>query len=196
MVLALPISLVRSVTRTPRVAASAVSSPFTGTQQVQDWGGEWWEYTIDFAVHRGADGRLMSAFLAGLRGPIGTFLFSDPSIDQTIAGTPVVAGAGQTGRTLDATGWPLSQAVMSAGDFIQVGTGATTRLHQVQEDVVSDGAGAASLSIWPALRSSPTDGAALVVTSPAVLLRVVGPVPINISRPDKYQFSLTARESL
>jgi hypothetical protein len=192
----LPVTLVRSVTRRLVTSVAVVASPFTGSQQVQDWGGEFWQYEIEFAVHRGRNGKLMSAFLASLGGPRGTFLFRDPTIEQTGLASPTVNGAGQTGNTLVTAGWPNNATVLQAGDFIQIGSGAMARLHQLTADAVSGPTGVATLSIVPRLRYAPANGSAVTVNSPAVLLRASAPVPVTITRPDRFSFTMSAVEAL
>jgi len=197
MVAELPLTLVASLERRLVTATAVATSPFTGTEEVQDWGGEWWDYGIELARLTQRDGRRMSAFLAALGGARGTFVFRDPSIRQpgsTLA--PLVAGAAQTGNMLATDGWPLSSTPLLAGDFFSLGADDQTRLHQLTADVVSDGSGAATLSFVPRLRTSPADGAALEIAAPAVLLRLAGPVPTRIGRVDTFLFTLTAREAL
>ena len=64
-----PTGIVRDADRTLAVAAAAVTSPFTGSQDIQDWDGEWWEYNIEVALRLGQkDGRSLSSFFAKLRG--------------------------------------------------------------------------------------------------------------------------------
>lgn len=189
-----PVALIRTLKRNLASSSAVLTSPFTGTQQVQDWGGRWWEYSFDIAILHGQQGRMLSAFLAALGGPVGTFLFSDPSIiNPTGIGAPAVNGAGQTGNILVTDGW--STAGLKAGDFFQLGADAQTRLYQITEDVVPAG-GAATIKFVPALRISPADNAPLVVAQPQVLLRLTGPAPADVSRFDKYEFSLTAREAI
>jgi hypothetical protein len=88
---------------------------------------------------------------------------------QSIAGSfgPLVNGASQTGSTLvidgaspSVTGWLL------AGDYIQLGSGASATLHKVLTDVNTDASGNAVLDIWPSLRASPADNAVVTLTSP------------------------------
>jgi hypothetical protein len=190
----LPISRVTNVTRTLQSAAVAVSSPFTGTQQAQDWGGRWWSYEIEFSVLQDADGRRLSAFFAALGGAVGAFTFRDPFIrNPANLGGPLVNGAGQTGTTLATDGW--GSRGMSAGDFFSIGSGASLRLHQLTADAVPV-AGAVTLQFVPALRASPADNAALNVVNPGVLLRASGPIPASIGLADVYRFSLQAREAL
>jgi len=82
MIPELPLTLVQSLERRLVSATAVATSPFTGSEQVQDWGGEWWEYGIEMARTAGRDGRKLSAFLAALGGPRGRFMFRDPTIRQ------------------------------------------------------------------------------------------------------------------
>jgi hypothetical protein len=117
-------------------------------------------------------------------------------VNQTIAGTPIVQGASQTGSSLVTDGWPVSATVMQAGDFFSLGSGADIRLYQVSADAVSNGSGVATLTFHPPLRSSPADDAALNVTNPGVVLRLTGSAPASIGLADFYQFTLSAREAI
>jgi hypothetical protein len=190
----LPVSLITRVTRTLQTAAGIDASPFTGTQKVQFWGGEWWAFEIEFAVTQGEAGRRLSAFFAALRGPVATFTFRDAFIRNPAAlGAPVVSGAGQTGGSLVTSGWGARG--MNAGDFFSLGAGAALRLYQLTADVVPSG-GAATLQFVPSLRASPADGAVLNVVNPGVLLRAQSAVPAGIELADMYRFSLSAREAL
>ncbi len=123
MIPELPLTLVQSLERRLVTATAVATSPFTGTEQVQDWGGEWWEYGIEMARTNGRDGRRLSAFLTALGGPRGRFLFRDPTIRQP--GIRVHArwsrAACQTGGTLNTTGWPASSTPLFAGDFFSLG---------------------------------------------------------------------------
>lgn len=190
----LPFTAVTNVTRTLRSAIGIATSPFTGSQQVQDWGGDWWEYEIEFAARQDAAGRALSAFFTQLRGAAETFIFRDPFIKNPQAlGTPLVNGANQTGNSLVTDGWGANG--LRAGDFIQLGTAGTTRMYQVTADVAPV-AGATTLPIVPRLRTSPADNEALNVVNPGVLLRLTSPVPTVIGLADIYKFSITAREVL
>lgn len=197
MIPELPLTLVTRLERRLVTATAVATSPFTGTEQVQDWGGEWWEYGIEFAQRPGRDGRRLSAFFAALGGMRGRFLFRDPSALQ--AGSfdaPVVAGGFQSGTTLMTEGWIPSQLALQVGDLISLGTDAATRLHQLTADVLPDYAGRATLELVPRLRASPADGDPIEIAAPAVLLRLTAPVPSLVTRADMFRFSLTAREAL
>jgi hypothetical protein len=82
----LPLTLVQALERRLVTATSLASSPFTGGEQVQDWGGEWWEYSLEMARTTGRDGRRLSAFFAALGGPRGRFLFRDLDLHRFCSG--------------------------------------------------------------------------------------------------------------
>jgi hypothetical protein len=190
----LPFTLVSGMTRRLEAASAVDASPFTGTQKVQFWGGEWWAYDLEFTTRQGPEARQLSAFFDALGGARGTFTFRDPTIrNPTGLGTPLVNGAGQTGNTLITNGWTGSGLL--AGDFFSLGTSTALRLYRMTADAVPS-AGAATLAFVPALRSSPADNAALNVVNPGVLLRPAGVIPTQIGRVDKHSFSLSAREAL
>lgn len=192
-----PTNLISEMSRRLASAVASATSPFTGTQQVQDWGGRWWEYQLDLKVMQGRDARELAAFLAALGGSAGTFLLDDQTLDQaSTPGTPLVNGASQTGTALVTDGWPVSQTVMLAGDFFSLGTDATTRFYQLTADVVSNGSGAATLAFVPALRTSPADNDPLEVVAPKVLLRLIEPAAVQISPADLYRCSISAREAI
>ena len=75
------------------------------------------------------------------------------------AGTPLVNGASQTGRSLVTDGWNASIAIFKAGDYLK--EAGSDKVYMVTADVSSDGSGDATISIEPALVSSPADGAAI-----------------------------------
>ena len=196
-VLSLPLHLVESLERRLVTSVTAATSGFTGSQQVQDWGGEWWEFTFEMALTRGRDARRLSAFFTALGGMRGQLLFRDPSAGRSdLLANPIVSGGGQTGNALVTSGWAPSSPALETGDFISLGSDTDTRLYQVTADAVANGSGTATLQITPRLRFSPLNGATLEVAAPAVLLRLTGPVPTRINRADNHRFSVTAREAL
>jgi hypothetical protein len=123
------------------------------------------------------------AFLLSLKGQYGTFLLNDPNCATprgsagSTPGTPVVKGAGQTGDELDIDGLPLSATgYLLAGDYIQLGSGASATLHKVLANVNSNGSGEATLDIWPSLRSSPADNATVTLSSAKGVFRLANNV--------------------
>lgn len=158
------------------VVASSMS-PFTGDVEVQQHDGQRWHATLNYPPLERADAERLISFLLKLDGMYGTFTMTPPGASAprgTAAGTPLVNGAGQSGTDLVTDGWNTSEAVLLEGDYLQLGTGLTARLHKVLDDVTSDGSGDATVSLWPRIKTSapPADNAAIVTSSPVGLFRL------------------------
>jgi len=160
-----------------RTVVGVNASPFTGQQQVYKHQGQWWEAEVSLPPMKRADAEQVIAFLLKMNGQYGTFLLGDkanPSTRGVGTGTPLVNGASQTGDELITDGWTISTTgILKAGDWIQLGSGSTTRLYKVLDDVNSDGSGNATINIFPNLRSSPDDDAVLTVSNTQGLWRLV-----------------------
>lgn len=154
-------------------------SPFTGEEQIQAHQGQWWMADVKAAVMNRANAAAVQAWLLSLNGKEKTILFGDPGgpsargSASTTPGSPVVSGGSQTGDSLAITGAATNATgYLLAGDYIQLGTGSSSHMHQVLEDVNTDGSGAATLTIWPDLRESPSNGAAVTVDDAKALMRL------------------------
>jgi hypothetical protein len=171
---------------------SRARNPWTLNLITQVFDGRMWAGSLALRSRNEAEGRALAAWLAALRRPgtnAGTFLLGDPAAPlalgsaRTTPGTPVVAGAGQTGEALNVSGLPLSASgYLLAGDYIQIGSGITSRLLMVLDNVNSDGAGLATINTWPGIRTAPSNGSALVVSSPKGLFispQAVGSWQVN-----------------
>lgn len=187
------------ITLRARSVVAAAQSPFTLSRQVQVFDGQRWEADIALpAFDRQAAGAV-EAFLLSLNGKQGTFLLGDPMRVAALGmatGTPLVKGAGQTGNALVTDGWTPSVAnILRAGDLIQLGSGATSRLHKVLSDVNSNGSGEAILTLWPSLRSSPADNAAVTIINCRGVFALADNMPEwEIGRNNLYGVSLSAVE--
>lgn len=176
-------------------------SPFTARQQVYKYTGQFWEADISLPPMKRADAEYWISFLLKLNGSYGTFLLGDPNgatARGVATGTPLVNGANQTGADLITDGWtPNTTGILKAGDYIQLGTGSTSLLHKVLDDVNSDGSGNATLTLWPDLRSAPSDNAAIVVSAPKGVFRLTaGQQSWDINEATFYGITFGAREAL
>ena len=195
---------VRSANFIARNVVGNTLSPFTLTQQVQKGQGQRWEADISLPLMKREDAEQWISFFVKLNGSYGTFLMGDPNAAtprgsaSTTAGTPVVNGASQTGDELDIDGLPVSTTgYLKAGDYIQLGTGATSKLYKVLDDVDTNASGEATLTIWPDLRSSPADDATVVVSGAKGLFRLSTNVSDwQINEAGFYQISFGAAEAL
>lgn len=95
------------------------------------------------------------------------------SVAVTRSNKVAVYGASQTGNELIVWGFGASLTDrLKAGDYIQLGTGASSTLHLVTVDADTDVSGKVALQIEPALRSSPANDATVTVTDPKCVMRL------------------------
>lgn len=160
---------IRDFRMIPAAVVGVWESPFTLSREIQDFGGDRWSCEFTLPAMRRATAEPWLATLLTLFGQKGTVLIGDPDARVprgTASGTPQVDGANQTGRNLATKGWTaLATNVLRAGDYIQLGTSTTTRLYKVLADASADAAGKATLSIFPRLRESPANSAAITTTA-------------------------------
>ena len=145
-------------------AVSTSQSPFTYKQQVVDFGGQRWEASVSIPSVRRDLAADWKAMLVGLRGPVGTFLLGDPDYvtprgDATFCS--VTGNAGNSAVTVTMLG------TLKAGDYIQLGSGSSAKLHQVLLDQTGNG----TLEIWPNLRKDYSAETA-VLNSPKGVFRL------------------------
>jgi hypothetical protein len=205
MAITFPLSLpTQSAIAKIRLSANEIvgisQSPFTAAQQVYKYPGQFWEADVTLPPMKRADAEYWVAFLLKLNGPFGTFLLGDPlgaTARGVATGTPLVNGGSQVGNELITDGWTVSQTgILRAGDYIQLGSGATAQLYKILDDVNSDGSGNATLTIWPSLRSSPSDNATIIVSSPKGVFRLTTPASWDIDEASIYGLTFGAREAL
>lgn len=146
------------------------------TQTVQK-PGTFWMLEAALAVRTRADGADVMAWLTELDGPAGRFHAGDPlggTPRGDISGsTPLVNGAAQTGKTLVTDGWNAGGSFLKNDYFaIDLPLGGRS-LHHLVADAVIDGGGNATLSFRPALRESPAENAALIISSATCSMRLI-----------------------
>lgn len=167
---------IRNITFRMSTRTALSESPFTFKQQVIAYAGRRWEVDVTLPPMKHADARQWLAWLAKLDGNINTFTLGDPlgaTARGSAGGTPLVAGAAQTGASLDVDGCTLSTTGwLLEGDYIQLGTGASARLYMVTADVNTDGAGAATIPIWPEITTAPADNASVIVSNTVAAFRL------------------------
>lgn len=137
---------IASITLRAVNAVTTSQSPFTYKQQVVDFGGQRWEASVSIpSVHRDKASEWV-AMLIALRGPVGTFLLGDPDYATPRGDASSVAVTGSAGAS---TVTVAMTGTLKAGDYIQLGSGSSARLHKVLVDQTGNG----TLEIWPSLRS-------------------------------------------
>lgn len=148
----------------------AFVSPFTGSVQTASRSGTRWRLVMTFNNLKGTDRRLMQAFVAKLDGQTHRFTVQDHShtFSGTIAGTPLVAGASQTGNSIDIDGLTSGDNI-KAGDLFSIGG----ELKMCTADA-SESTGAMTINFVPEIHNSPTDNSAVVYSTPTGTFMLMG----------------------
>jgi len=168
-------------------------SDWTGRRQTIASGRGWWECQLSLPPIVGtANVNAWRSFIAKSRGRANDFQIPvDPIAQSAATATPLVNGAGQTGRTLNTDGWPLSTTVLVAGQFVTI----NNQLLQLTENVTSNGSGVATLTFEPPIRTSPADNAAIQYKNPYCLMYFVEEPTLSVENGYVYSLSLNLRES-
>jgi hypothetical protein len=171
-------------------------SPFTGQQQIHDWTADFWDIEVSFDPMTREEAAPWIAFMAQLRGSIGTFRYGDiltATAQGSPGGTARVMGANQTGLELITDGWTISTAIFKKGDKIQI----DNSLYVITADVSSNGSGVATLDIWPQLRGH-GDNTVIVYSNAKGLFRLVqgSEVAEEIGRSGLWNLSFKAVEAI
>ena len=174
-------------------------SQFTLKSQVQVFSGQAWQLNVRLPRLTQTQANVWWSWLVCLRGAYGTFLAGNLTHCEpagAVGGTPLVMGADQTGEELFIDGCSASITDwLKAGDFIQLGSGSGATLHMVKEDVDTNGAGEATLSLWPFIRTAPADNSAIVTSDPVGVFSLMeGSVTRQRGRDGKYDISFSAME--
>lgn len=177
-----PVSIPTTGTRSIHIRQKSVvgvgQSPFTLEQQVQRHQGQVWMLDVTYGPLARTDAEALLAALMSLNGQEGTFLFGDSANKSprgVATGTPLVNGGSQSGEDLATDGWTASvTGILRAGDWIQIGTGSSSRLHKVLVDASSNGSGQATLTLWPRISpvAVPPDNAQITTTYPKSVFRL------------------------
>jgi hypothetical protein len=183
-----------------RSVVAVSESPFTLSQQVQEHPGQMWMAEVSLPPMQRADAQKWLSFLLSLKGRVGTFLLGDPVCKTprgSIAGTPLVNGAHSArSSTLSIKGLTAGTTLL-AGDYVQVGTASSSRLHKNLQDATASGAGVMTIDIWPNLRADLASNAAVTVTNTVGLFRLASnTVEWDVGEAQMYGLSFAAVEAL
>lgn len=170
-------------------AVATSQSPFTYKQQIVSHGGQRWEASVTIPSVRRDLAGAWKAMLVGLKGQTGTFLLGDPDYVTprgTVSSCTLSGSVGDDFATVTMTGTLL------AGDYIQLGSGSSAKLHQVLEDLDGNG----NLQLWPNLRSDYTNET-VVTSSPKGVFRLRDNVTSwSINNASFYGISFEAVEAI
>lgn len=188
--LALPTSIgIAEITLSANNAVAISQSPFTFQQQIIRHPGQRWTASVSIPPVRRDLAEPWLAFLLAMNGPVGTFLLGDPNAKApqgTATSATITGTAGSASPEITMTGTLL------AGDYLQIGSGATATLHKVLQDK----SGTGTIEIWPALRSDVTN-AVVTLTNTVGRFRLSGTQQsFNINNASIYGINFDAVEAL
>jgi hypothetical protein len=170
-------------------AVATSQSPFTYKQQIVSHGGQRWEASVNIPSVRRDLAAEWKAFLTALKGQTGTFLLGDPDYSSPRGDVSSCTLSGSAG---DETATVVMTGTLKAGDYIQLGSGSTAKLHQVLIDQTGDG----NLEIWPKLRTDYTDETVIFSNPKGVFRLSSNMTSWNINSSSAYGISFEAVEDL
>ncbi len=142
------------------------NSPLIASAQTLDRGGLKWAAVYTYSnVHEDNRGDLLGtiALLRGQAHRLRVPVYDNPK-RGAYGGTPLVAGASQTGSSINLDGCTASvTGWIKKGDYFSVDVNGEHELKMATADANSDGTGAITISFEPRLRASPLDNAAVYV---------------------------------
>ena len=175
-------------------AVAYSQSPFTFSGQAHAYQGQMWQAEITLPAMNRSTAETWIAFLLSLRGQFGTFLLGDPrgcALRGTAISCTITGSAGD--NTVSAV-VPIHET-LAAGDYIQLGSGATATLHKVLVNYTGTGS-AADLEIWPALRVNRSAVAATLSYTKGVFRLSSNEQGWSSNELAKYGITFAAREAI
>ena len=201
--LSLPTSPSNFVTSEWRIIRTVAytESPFTYGQQVAKYQGSVWQTTVTLPPMNRADAGAWQSFFMQLNGRFGTFLLGDPDA-KTIQGgaTTVISVNGDHSvgaYDVVVDGANTSTVIFKKGDYVQFGSGASSKLHMIVADITSDASGNATLQIEPSLKTALTDDDVITYSNTKAVMRMdANELGWNANNVSLYGISFSCTESL
>lgn len=201
--LTLPTAPAFSKARWTLKRATALSeSPFTGQQQVFDYGYALWTATLTLPPMMREQAANWEAFMMKLHGRKGTFLLGDPD-------AKTIQGGANTTATLNAdiavgdftieinTNNANLVNVFKAGDYIQLGTAGTAKLYMIVDNATSNGSGVATVNVEPQIKTAGSSGDAVDYTGAQGVFRMDTPeLGWDTNEVSRYGITFSCTEAL
>lgn len=116
----------------------------------------------------------------------------EPKVPDLPYGSPLVAGAGQLGSSLEVDGL-TPQVAIPAGKWLSVTVSGRRYAYYTTAEVIADAAGEATLPIYPMIRRSAANNAPVELAEPYIEGRVIMS-DRDVRRVGAMSFSFTVRE--
>lgn len=184
----------------PRAVVGVQSSIYTLSSQAHAWPGQAWAINVTLPPMGRVKAEYWISWRLALNGREGTFLLGDPD-GRTPRGTVAASGIAIDGahtarsRTLALKGMVAGSTIL-AGDYLQLGSGSSARLHKVLMDVTANGSGKVTIDIWPRLRTAYSDSAVVITVNTGGLFRMSSNTMPWTSDEAAYGMSFEAEECL
>lgn len=126
-----------------------------------------WRYAVSLPPMTPSDARIWAAALArGLRNGV-SYKVSQPTTPTGSPGSIAIAGAGQTGDSIDVDGGTPGY-VVKQGQWLNIATSPRSYLYQAAATVRLDSSGEGTIEIEPPLRAVPNDNDVLNLGVPVI----------------------------
>lgn len=169
MTIALPeLPRAASYSLRPVKGASSILRPaFGGPRLPLARKGDHWAIDVDVGGLEPNCGAALVADLVRAAGETVSLALPPLGTDAALVADPAVYGAGQAGSLLTVDGLPVGYSVRK-GRFFSIITGARRYVYIITAPVVANGAGRATLAIWPMLRAPPADNDVVEFRAPRI----------------------------
>lgn len=189
--LTMPASIgIESIELTASNVTVVSESPFTFRQQVLSYPGQRWSASVKVPALRRDFMAPWVSFLLALKGSAGTFLLGDPDYAYGPRGT--VSSCTLTGSLGSDSPEVVMTGSLLAGDYVQLGSGASSRLHKVLVDQTGSG----TLHIWPALRANYSAATVVTTNTRGVFRLANSDTSWSIDNRNAYGISFSAVEAI
>ena len=181
------------------IQPTLISRTISGRRQARQIGGQLWKMTATFPPMTRAQFAPIYAFIVAQRGRYESFSLVPPVVGNpqgSAAGTPLVNGASQTGRSLETDGWTQNTAIFKAGDYLKLA--GNDKVYMVTADATTAvSSSALTLTIEPALVASPANDEVIIYESiPFTVALASGVQEFATGATGVYEFEIELEEVL
>jgi len=163
----------QSVGVRPVAATRMNRSVLTGARQALDMGYSWWEAEVAVAQMPLDEARAWRLFFGRLRGGVNTFRLPIVRTDQHVGTFIVRANGVGSGYSMSSDGWPVSSTTLFGGDYVTVGD----QLMVLDQNVVANGSGVATLYFHSPLRKTVADNTVITTKRPYLMSFISSDAP-------------------
>lgn len=175
-----------------------VNQTLSGKKSARQIGGQYFSFTVQMPAMAQENGQKIFAFLQKQKGAFENFTIQQPldnlGSDKAQTDIKAVGVHASQDATIACDGFTASTAgVLKAGDMIKFAN--HSKVYMVQDDVTSNGSGAATVSISPNLVSGLADNEVVTMNKPAITVYLsTGELMYSTDPSGFYSISFDVRE--